>query len=50
VSADDALAAPMGPASASGDGSALAKAITFLTDEFSVQERIEASELAAWAR
>jgi putative DNA primase/helicase len=51
VSADAALAIAMGPGStSSGDRSALAEAIAFIEDEFLVAERIEASDLAAWAR
>jgi hypothetical protein len=51
VSADQALADAMGPAGgSSGDGSALAEAIRFLEEEFLVKERIEASEIATWAR
>jgi hypothetical protein len=51
MSADAALAIAMGPAStSSGDSSALAEAIAFIEDEFLMAERIEASDLAAWAR
>jgi putative DNA primase/helicase len=51
VSADAALAIAMGPAgTSSGDSSALAEAITFIEEEFLVAERIESSDLAAWAR
>jgi hypothetical protein len=52
ITADQALAMTLEPpmGGTSGDGSALAEAITFLTDEFERTDRIEASELAAWAR
>jgi hypothetical protein len=51
ITADQALAMTLEPPTGStGDGSALAEAITFLTDEFEKADRIEASELAAWAR
>jgi hypothetical protein len=51
VSADAAWAIAMGPAgTSSGDSSALAEAIAFIEDEFLVAERIEVSDLAAWAR
>jgi hypothetical protein len=51
VSADAALAIAMGPAgTSSGDSSALAEAIAFIEEEFLVAERIEASDLAKWAR
>jgi hypothetical protein len=41
----------MGPAgTSSGGSSALAEAIAFIEDEFLGAERIEASDLAKWAR
>jgi hypothetical protein len=52
ITADQALAMTLEPPTGgtSGDGSALAEAITFLTDEFMMAERIEASELVTWAK
>jgi hypothetical protein len=51
LSAGAALAMAMESASGTGgDGSALAEAVKFLEEEFLVAERIEASEIVAWAR
>jgi putative DNA primase/helicase len=51
VSADAALAASMEPSGGgAGDGGALGEAIRFIEEEFLVAERIEAVELATWAK